>query len=160
MILSFFESIKYVGHLYPIALLRIFLGYFFLDMAIARVNGEFLNQPRLAATIMDSLPQVDAGSWYILFLQDVVVPNWKFFAYTLTYFEFIIGICFIIGFLVRPAALMGAFIALNFIYFGGAESTLLHQTHLSLFVVLFWLGAGRCLGFDYYFYKRVRGFWW
>ncbi len=160
MLLSFFESIKYVGHLYPVALLRIFLGYFYLEMALARVYGEFLKQPRLAATIMESIPQANVSSWYIQFLQEVVVPNWKVFAYTLTYCEFIIGISFIIGFLVRPTALLGAFIALNFIYFGGANNTLLHQTHLSLFVVLFWLGAGRCLGLDYYFYKRVRGLWW
>lgn len=160
MFVSFFDSIKYVGHLYPLALLRIFLGYFYLDTALTRLNGQFLVQPRLAATIMDSIPQLNVSSWYIQFLQDVVVPNWKFFAYTLTYCELIIGLSFLIGFLVRPTALLGAFIALNFVYFGNTDNTLLHQTHLALFIVLAWVGAGRCLGIDYYFYKRQRGLWW
>jgi thiosulfate dehydrogenase (quinone) large subunit len=61
---------------------------------------------------------------------------------------------------VRPAAILGAILALNFIYFGGPDNTALQQTHLVLFIVLGWLGAGRCLGLDYYFYKRQRGLWW
>jgi thiosulfate dehydrogenase (quinone) large subunit len=31
---------------------------------------------------------------------------------------------------------------------------------LVLFLILAWLGAGRCLGLDYFFYKRDRGMWW
>jgi thiosulfate dehydrogenase [quinone] large subunit len=36
----------------------------------------------------------------------------------------------------------------------------LHKLHFVLFLVLAWLGAGRCLGLDYFFYKRDRGIWW
>lgn len=160
MFVSFFESAKYVGHLYPIALLRIFLGYYFLNSALERLGGNFLKQPKLAAMIMDNLPQRSMPAWYANFLQYVVVPNWQFFAYFVTYCEFIIGICLLIGLFVRPASLLGILLALNFIYIGGHDVTVLQQTYLALFIVMFWVGAGRCFGFDYYFYKRQRGLWW
>jgi thiosulfate dehydrogenase [quinone] large subunit len=160
MFVSFLESFKYVGHLFPVAFLRIFMGYYFLHMALARAGGEFLQQPRLAAIIMENLPQSHVPTWYANLLQFVIVPNWQFFAYFITYCEFIIGISFIIGFLVRPAALLGIVLMLNFIAGGGAGGHDIQQTFLALFVVLFWVGAGRCLGFDYFFYKRHRGLWW
>jgi thiosulfate dehydrogenase (quinone) large subunit len=160
MLVSFFESIRYVGHLYPVALMRIYLGYYFLDMAMTRANGEFLRQPRLASVIMDSLPHSDLPNWYANILQHVVVPNWQFFAYFITYCEFIVGVCFLIGFLVRPASILGVFLMVNFIYAGSGAASAVQQTFLVLFVVMFWVGAGRCLGVDYYFYKRQRGLWW
>jgi thiosulfate dehydrogenase [quinone] large subunit len=160
MFVAFFESLKYVGHLYPIAFLRIFMGYYFLNMAMARLGGEFLRQPRLAAVIMDNLPESHLPTWYANFLQYVVVPNWQFFSYFITYCEFVIGISFLIGFLVRPTAILGSLLMLNFIFAGGDIATSLQQTFLALFIVLFWVGAGRCLGFDYFFYKRQRGLWW
>lgn len=160
MLVSFFESIKYVGHLYPIALLRIYMGYYFLDLALSRMNGEFLKQPRLAAAIMESLPQGNLPIWYANLLQHVVVPNWQFFAYFITYCEFIISISYLIGFLVRPASLLGAFLMINFIYAHADPGMYVEQTFLVLFIAMFWVGAGRCLGFDYFFYKRQRGLWW
>ncbi len=160
MFVSFLDSIKFVGHLYPISLLRIYLGYTFLDLAITRLNGAFIREPRLAAIIMESLPQGNLPTWYANFLQHVVVPNWQFFAYFVTYCEFIIGISFLIGFLVRPSAILGFLLMLNFIYAGRDVATGVQQIHLVLFIIMFWVGAGRCLGFDYFFYKRQRGLWW
>ncbi len=160
MIVSFFESIKYVGHLYPIAVMRIYLGYYFLDMALTRVNGEFLRQPRLASVIMESLPQTHLPDWYASFLQHIVVPNWQIFAYGITYCEFVVGVSFLLGFLVRPVSILGIFLMINFIYAGRDIGTTIQQTYLALFIVMFWIGAGRCFGMDYYFYKRHRGLWW
>jgi thiosulfate dehydrogenase [quinone] large subunit len=108
---------------------------------------------------MDNLPQRELPGWYANVLQYVVVPNWRFFSYFVTYCEFIIGVTFLIGLFVRPASLLGLVLTLNFIYIGGL-STELQQTYLALFIVMFWVGAGRCFGFDYYFYKRQRGLWW
>ena len=160
MLVSFFESIKYVGHLYPIAFLRFYLGYHFLHTALVRINGEFLKQPRLAALIMDSLPTSNLPAWYANLLQQVVVPHWQFFAYFITYCEFIVGVSFLLGFLVRPVSILGIFLMINFIYAGGTAMGTVQPTYLVLFMVMFWLGAGRCLGFDYFFYKRQRGLWW
>lgn len=160
MLVSFFESIKYVGHLYPIAFLRIYLGYYFFDYALARTQGDFLSQPRLAAIVMDSLPQSNLPVWYAQFLQYVVVPNWQYFAYLITYCEFIIGISFLLGLLVRPTSLLAVVLLVNFIYAGAYTNSSLNQVFLVLFIIMAWVGAGRCLGMDYFFYKRQRGIWW
>ena len=160
MVVSFLESIKFVGHQYPVAFLRIYTGYYFLDQALTRWQGDFLKYPRLSAIIMESLPQTDLPNWYANFLQYVVVPHWEFFAYFITYCEFLIGFSLLLGFLVRPICLVGIFLMFNFVFAGQSIGVELQKTYLVLFIVLFWIGAGRCLGFDYYFYKRYRGMWW
>ena len=89
-----------------------------------------------------------------------MVPNWQIFAYTITYCEFLIGFGFLIGFLVRPLSLLGFLISLNFVYLSSPDVSLLYKTYLAMFATMAWLGAGRCLGFDYFFFKRQRGIWW
>lgn len=160
MFVAFFESIKYVGHLWPLSFLRIFIGYHFLQSAIERFEGDYLLQPRLAAAINEYLPQSDAPYWYSSFLENVVVPNWQIFAYSITYCEFLIGICFLIGFLVRPVAILGLLLSLNAIFTSAPALTELYVAYLAIFLTMALLGAGRCLGFDYFFFKRNRGIWW
>lgn len=160
MVVSFFESIKYVGLTLPLSFMRIFIGYVFFQRAWNRLEGDYLMQPRLAALISESLPTSEAPYWYIRFLEDVVIPNWKVFAYILTYCEFLLGLSFIVGFLVRPACLVGIFLCANALYLSvGVENTL-YQTYVALLILMLWMGAGRSLGFDYFFYKRRRGIWW
>lgn len=160
MIVAFFESIKYVGHLVPVALLRIYFGYYFLVQAIEKYQGEFLLQPKLAAAISDFLPISSAPAWYKHLVDFAVVPNWQIFAYVITYCEFVIGLSLILGFFVRPVALIGAFLALNYVYTSSPEMAVLHELQVALFLTLGGLGAGRCLGFDYFFFKRQRGILW
>jgi thiosulfate dehydrogenase [quinone] large subunit len=160
MFVAFLESIKYVGHLLPLTLLRMYMGYYFLNSAIHRSQGDDLVQPRLAARVSEWIPQSPAPDWYLDILERMVIPNWKVFAYLVTYSEFVIGVSFLVGFLVRPTALLGMLLCLNFVYASGYPAVELHQTHFAVFMVLALMGAGRCLGFDYFFYKRQRGLWW
>jgi thiosulfate dehydrogenase [quinone] large subunit len=160
MLVAFFESVKYVGHQFPIALLRIYIGWSFLTTAWIRYQGDYLSQPRIAAAITEWAPVSNAPDWYKTFLDQVVVPNWQVFAYCVVYFGFLVGISFILGFFVRPVALLAAIVSLNFVYNSGPHAVDLHKLHLVLFLILAWVGAGRCLGLDYFFYKRDRGIWW
>jgi thiosulfate dehydrogenase (quinone) large subunit len=160
VLVSFFESVKYVGHLFPIALLRVYLGYFYVNQAVASYGSDFLTQPKLAEQATYWLPRSPAPQWYQAFLHDWLVPNWQAGAYFLTVGEFLIGISFILGYLVRPFALLGVFLNLNLLWIMGPEMAPFHKTCVAVHLVLAWLGAGRCLGLDYYFYKRRRGLWW
>ncbi len=160
MWVAFFESFRYVGHLLPLAFLRLYLGYFFVARAMERFEGDFLLQPRLASAINTWLPQSPAPDWYRYLVETWVLPHWQIFSYSITYAELLIGLSFLVGFAVRPMAVLGLFLMLNFIYISSPESVILYKLLLVVFLVMAWMGAGRCLGFDYYFFKRHRGIWW
>jgi thiosulfate dehydrogenase [quinone] large subunit len=156
---AFFESIKYVGHLFPLAFLRVFIGYFYLSQALQKYNGDFLSSPRLADWINQSLATSNAPAWYIDFLQQIVTPQWQVASGIVVVCELLIGISFLLGYLVRPFAILG--VLLGWFYMTLIPSQdILFKTLIAIHVTLAWLGAGRCLGFDYYFYKRNRGIWW
>lgn len=160
MFVAYLESMKYVGHLFPVALLRIYLGWTFFATSWQRYTGDYLSQPRIAAAITEWAPTSSAPDWYKDFLDNTVVPNWQIFAYCVVYFGFLVGVSFILGFFVRPVALLAALVTLNFIFNSAPEVYDLHHLHLVLFLVLAWVGAGRCMGLDYFFYKRDRGIFW
>lgn len=159
MFVAFFESIKYVGHLFPLAFLRVFIGYFYLSQALQKYNGDFLTQPRIADWISESLALSTAPSWYHDFLQQVVIQQWKFFSGIIVVFELLIGLSFLLGYLVRPVALLGIILSVFYLSVMPGQD-IIFKTFIAIHVTLLWLGAGRCLGFDYYFYKRHRGIWW
>ncbi len=161
MIVAFFESYKYVGHLYPLAFLRIFMGYYYFNHAFQSLKNEFLSHAILAEQIRAHLPTSVAPEWYKYFLETAVVPNWQFFASFIVISQFVVGVSLIVGYFVRPATLLAMFLAFNLMWAIGPSAGEI-QDHL-IFVVIFtlgWFGAGRCLGMDYYFYRKRRGLWW
>ena len=156
---AFFESIKYVGHLFPIAFLRVFLGYFYLNHALLKYNGDFLSRPELVDAMNDVLDQRHIDAWYGFFIQSIAIPHWKAFAAVTVICEFLIGVSFLLGYLVRPMALLG--VLLTAFYFSILpQHEILYKLMIATHITMAWLGAGRCLGIDYYFYKRHRGIWW
>jgi thiosulfate dehydrogenase [quinone] large subunit len=161
MLVAFVESIKYVGHILPIAFLRIFIGYYYFNQALARLQGDFLTYAYLAEDIRANMPKSAAPDWYKVFLENVVIPNWQYAAVALIVLWFAIGVSYIVGYLVRPFAMIALCvgIAAHFAVGPGASES---QTMflMVLHFTLGWMGAGRCLGIDYYFYKRRRGIWW
>ncbi len=159
MIFSFFESIKYIGHQYPLAFFRIYLGFQFFGMAYERTQNGFLERPQLSGMIQEFLPASQAADWYKGLLENLVVPQWQFFAYSITYVEFIIALALILGFLVRPVSILAIALCMNFIFITDPSMALLYKNYVAIFITLAWLGAGRCLGVDYYFFKRQRGIW-
>jgi thiosulfate dehydrogenase [quinone] large subunit len=159
MLVAFFESIKYVGHLLPLSFLRVFLGYYYLQMGLAKYRSDFLVRPRIAEQIAEWLPASHAPEWYKVII-NYLLPNWSALAFTLMALEFTVAISYIIGYVVRPVALIGAFLCLNMLFISGPGMEDFFKTLLAIHVMMAWVGAGRCLGFDYFFYKRRRGIWW
>lgn len=161
MLVAFVESIKYVGHLLPVAFLRVFLGYYYFNQALLQLHSEYLTHAYLAEDVRAFLPRSAAPDWYKAFLETIVVPNWQIFATAVVVIHFMIGVSYILGYLVRPVAMIAVFLGLNMMLALGQQQTELQTTFvLVLHFTLGWLGAGRCLGLDYYFYKRRRGLWW
>lgn len=160
MLVSFFESIKYVGHLLPVVFLRVFLGYYYLLQALAKYKGDFLTRPRIAEQISEFLPASQAPNWYKFIVTTQFIPHWQWVAFTITGLEFAIAISYLFGYVVRPMALVAALLCLQLHYVSPAGTDQLYMTFLGIHLTLAWIGAGRCVGLDYYFYKRRRGLWW
>lgn len=160
MIVAFFESLKYVGHLLPISFLRVFLGYYYLDIALNNFRGDYLHRPRLAQQISEVLPGLQIPDWYRMFLENILIPQWQVFAFILLGLQFAIAASYIFGYVVRPMALLAMALSFQMLVFGGSGNQDLHRTFIAIHFVMAWVGAGRCLGLDYYFYKRRRGIWW
>lgn len=161
MLVAFVESIKYVGHLLPIAFLRVFLGYYYFNQALLNINGDYLTHAYLAEDIRSFLPRSNAPEWYKTFLETVTVPNWQFFAIAITVVQLAVGLSYILGYMVRPFSFLAIGLGVGLLLaVGPDQSELLTTFMLVLHFTLGWLGAGRCLGLDYYFYKRRRGVWW
>lgn len=160
MLVSFLESFKYIGHLYPIAFLRILMGTFYLQAAFEKYYGDYLFEPQLAQLISHSLETPHAPQFFIHIMENYMLQYWKLFAYVFNSIEFFIGISFIIGYLVRPFSLLAMLLSINYMWIYSQDFSpyynLLFAVNLSLCI----FGAGRCLGVDYYFYKKMRGIWW
>ncbi len=160
MLYAFLESVKYVGHLIPISFLRIFLGYSYLEMALQKIQGDFLYKPIIAEMIGEWLPNSRAPHWYKVLFGTYLLPHWQGLAFALVGIELAIGISYLLGYVVRPMALLAVILSFNQLYLASPDSESYFKLILSVHFILAWLGAGRCLGFDYYFYKRQRGIWW
>lgn len=160
MLVAFFESVKYVGHLLPISFLRVFLGYYYLQQALLKFKGDFLTRPRIADQIAEWLPASHAPNWYKIFISAQIIPHWQTVAFIIVGLEFTIAVSYIAGYVVRPVALLGVLLCFNMLFFSGPMNEDLYKTFLAIHFIMAWVGAGRCLGFDYYFFKRRRGIWW
>lgn len=160
MLYAFVESLRYTGHLVPVAFLRIYLGWMYFQYGWSHYSSDFLYQPRLAARISEMLPHASAPLWYADFLEQFAIPYWQFFAYSITILELFIAISFLLGYLARPAALVASALTLSSLWLAPMDQQPMFRLLLVVHLTLAWLGAGRCLGFDYFFYKRRRGLWW
>lgn len=160
MLVAFLESIKYTGHLLPVVFLRVFLGYYYLIQAVAKFQGDFLTRPRVAEAISEFLPASSAPNWYKFLATTWFIPHWQTIAFIVTGLEFAIAVSFLAGFVVRPIALLAALYTLQLHYISPPGTDQLQVTFVGLHLTMAWIGAGRCVGLDYYFYKRRRGIWW
>jgi thiosulfate dehydrogenase (quinone) large subunit len=149
-----------MGHIWPIALFRIFIGSAYLKLAIEKLNSRWLTESYLSELVTQWANNPDAHPGIHRLLAEWVVPHWQTFSYLVVFGEFAIGISLILGFMVRPTALAATIGTLVCLLAMGTESRAYNQIYLAATAMLFLVSAGRCVGFDYYFYKRVRGYWW
>lgn len=160
MFLAFLESVKFVGHLLPISFLRVFLGYYYFELATTNYRGDFLIRPHIAEAMSEWVPASHAPIWYKFLISTYLIPHWQTVAFVIVGLQFAIAISYLLGYVVRPVALLAVFLSLNMLFFMGPSAEELNKTFIAVHFMFAWIGAGRCLGFDYFFYKRERGIWW
>ena len=133
---------------WPIVLLRVYTGIFFLKFGW----GKFMN-PNFSDGIGGFLGSVSENTFgfYLPILEAVVLPNKGLFAFLVGYGEVALGVALILGLATRYAAFAGAFMVMNF-WFAKGQGILDSQNHdmiwLVILIVLGGLHAGRTLSLD------------
>ncbi len=139
---------------WPIVLLRIYTGVFFLKFGFSKITrddfadgvGGFLTS------------QLDSSfGFYRPVVENVILPNKAVFAFLVAWGELFLGVALILGLATRYAAFAGAFMVANF-WFAKGQGILDAQNHdiiwLVILVVLGALHAGRSVGLDELLAKR------
>lgn len=160
MLSSFFESIKFVAHLLPVSFLRIFLGYVYLKKTFDHIDAGWLDKPILSSWIGEILPSLALSKWHLWSVETLVIPYWKEFAFLVIGMELAIGVSFLLGYLARPMAIIAGFMVWIQMSFVLPQEVVMYKILFVVQIFLAWVGAGRVLGIDYYFYKKQRGLWW
>lgn len=160
MLTSFFESFKHVGHLVPISGLRIYLGVIYIYEFSTRYNQNFLSKNYLSSVIKENFSEQLSTGGYKQFIVGHILDRWPFVAYFILICLLFIGVSFMLGFMVKIFSLIAIFLSLNTIMLDSSGDFLLHQILIGVNLTFFLIGAGRCIGIDYYFYKKTRGLFW
>lgn len=160
MFQAYFESIRYVGHLLPISFLRIFLGYYYFDLTLKDWRQFNLGVGGYADIFVEALNKNHIPQWFRLLLSEQIIPHWQIYAFIFIGLQLAVAISYMVGYVVRStSALALVLCAINMFVFP-TEMEMFFKLLICCHAVLAWVGAGRCLGLDYYFYRRRRGIWW
>ena len=154
------ESLRYVNHLWPIVILRMYVSYFFFSSHYEMLSNNFREQPKLSALIDEHLYGSNAPEWIQSFFVNYVQENWVFSSSLMINLEWLLGFLFLVGFLNRPGAVVGMIYlyTVSFIL-SPVDAACALSIGVILFVLLLF-GSGRVGGLDYFFYKRKRGLLW
>jgi thiosulfate dehydrogenase [quinone] large subunit len=147
---------KKSAHLWPITLLRVYTGVFFLYYGFGKItNPDFAEG--LAGFVNGRLE----GSMAFIrpFLESVVLPNKGLFAFLVAWGELAIGLALIMGLATRWASVAGAIMVAAFWATKG-QGFLDAQNHdaiwFMIFVVLATVHAGRVHSVDERLAERFR----
>ena len=130
-------------------IIRLYLGYTWLNAGWHKVTAETWTGAKSGAAIegfvKGALAKAEQGKdvsgWYASFLEHVVLPNSKWFAYLVAYGEVLVGLGLIVGLLTGIAAFFGGFMNASFL-FAGTVSTNPLLFILATWLVLAWKVAG------------------
>ena len=147
---------KKVIHLWPITLLRVYTGVFFLYYGFGKVTN-----PNFADGLAGFVSGRLESSFSIIrpFLESVVLPNKAVFAFLVSWGELMIGMALIVGLATRYAAVAGAVMMVAF-WFTKGQGFLDGQNHdaiwFMIFIVLAAIHAGRVHSLDAKLADRFR----
>lgn len=147
---------KKIAHLWPISLLRVYTGVFFIYYGFRKITNPDFAQG-LTGFVTGNLEK--CFGFMRPFLESVVLPNNGAFAFLVSWGEFLIGLSLIVGLATRYASIAGALMVAAF-WFTKGQGFLDAQNHDSIwfviFVVLAAVHAGRKHSLDAKLADRFR----
>lgn len=153
-------NLKEKTYLWYIAVLRIYIGYYFLRQGITKYQRDFPHGDWIGRQIGDPAT-LDLYSWYKSFLINTVVPHHELFGYLVMIGEIAVGACLLLGLSTRFAAFVGCFLVINY-YLGpgmarGGAPVAQQQTFLVCLIIFLLSNPGRVLGLDGVIFGRGEG---
>ncbi len=153
--LNEFQSKKSI-HLWPITLLRVYTGIFFLSHGFGKIQrGNFTEG--MTGFINGRLE--DSFGFMRAFLESVVLTNAGFFGFLVPWGELLVGLALIVGLATRYASVAGAIMVAAFWFMKG-QGILAGQNHdiiwFVIFIVLATVHAGRLHSVDAKLADRFR----
>lgn len=143
-----------------IAILRIYIGYYFLWQGWRKYQRNFPKTDWISRQIGD-IPALDLYPWYKQFLLTYVVPHRELFGYLVMFGELAVGACLLLGLLTRYSSVIALFMIVNYLLGPGMArggATLAHQQTFLVALVIFALARpGRTLGLDGLLFHRGHG---
>jgi len=150
------ESKRYAAPLWPVAILRVYLGVAFLSAASNKLFGWWASWPQNMSHFLTSkLP--DTYALYRPVLTNVILPHIEPFARTVAITEVAVGLSLLLGAGTRLGAAVGLLLIGNYLLALGdipwqpGED----QAFLAGLVVVLITNAGRAYGIDHWF-ARAR----
>lgn len=141
---------------WPIVLLRVYTGIFFLYFGFRKISSGSFDQG-LAGFVNGRLES--SVGFFRPFLESVVLPNAKFFAFVVAWGELFLGIALILGLATRYASIAGAVMVAAF-WGAKGQGILDAQNHdviwFVILIVLAGLHAGRTMSLDQKLAGRFR----
>ena len=147
---------KKTSRLWPLTVLRVYTGVFFLYYGFGKVTN-----PNFADGLTGFVSGRLEGSFGFMrpFLESVVLPNSGVFAFLVSWGELLVGAALIVGLATRYAAIAGALMVAAF-WFTKGQGFLDAQNHdsvwLVIFLVLAAVHAGRVHSLDARLADRFR----
>lgn len=134
-----------------LALIRIAVGYHFLQVALPKLSSSYLNGKMMANQLAGGLAK-DPFAWHRAFIQGQVLTHAQLFNYLTAFGELAIAISLLVGCLVRVSSFFGAFyqanIYLSLAYGAGGALAAVNRLYILLHLIFVFASAGRALGLD------------
>ncbi len=144
-------------YLWYVVLLRLWIGYYFLQQGIRKFLGDFPHGNWTTRQIGE-LDKINIYPWYKAFLANAVFPFHELFGYLVMSGEILVGLCLLLGLLTRFSSLVGLFLVLNYylaIGMARGGATLAQQQTFSVcLIVLFLSNSGKTLGLDAWLLRK------
>ena len=130
------------------AFLRIYIGIYFLYAARSKLSPFFFSNFH---NRLSYFANHDPLRFYVIFLNQLVIPNAFLFAILIVMGELFAGIFLTAGFLTGIAGFVGIFLNLNYLlamYWMGPAELAINLTFIMCELVIIFTGAGKSLGID------------
>ncbi|MFE4814773.1 DoxX family protein [Peribacillus simplex] len=127
-----------------LAVLRVYLGYTWIMAGLGKLTGgQFDAAGFLQGALANSTGEHPAvQGWWVVFLENVAIPNVEIFNTLVPWGEFLVGIGLLLGCFTKTAVFFG--LVMNFSYlFSGTTSTNPQLVLLSMFILVSAMNAGR-----------------